>query len=159
MFAGRYHKNFRVDKPINTQHSASVSEPSAEPKTFHKAKGFADDLTIISSKADSHQQALISLALKAADICFEFQPPKCVSLHFNGHRVVSTTEFSMSIGNTINICSVNCTKFLARLLLFLPLLLVSWPLTTSNSKSYGISGILTTVLLEGNTKCGSFKTL
>ena len=80
----------------------------------HKAKNFADDLTVNSSKFDSHQQALTSLVLKVADICFEFQPPKRVSLHFNGHRVVPTTEFSMSTGNTINICSINCTKFLSK---------------------------------------------
>ena len=47
-------------------------------------------------RLQTHQQALTSLA---ADICFEFQPLKCISLHFNGHRVVPTTEFSMSNGN------------------------------------------------------------
>ena len=72
----------------------------------HKAKDFADDLTLISSKVDFHQHSPTSLVLKAADICFVFQPSKCVSLHFNGHRVVPTTEFSMSNGNTINICSI-----------------------------------------------------
>ena len=35
-------------------------------------------LTVISSKVDLHQQALTSLVLKAADICFEFQRPKCI---------------------------------------------------------------------------------
>ena len=39
-----------------------------------------------------------------------FQPPKCVSLHFNGHRVVPTTKFSMSDGHIIN----TCTKFLRK---------------------------------------------
>jgi len=34
--------------------------------------------------------------LKAADICFEFQPSKCVSFHFNGHQVVPTTEVILS---------------------------------------------------------------
>ena len=50
--------------------------------------------------------------LKATDICFEFQPPKCVSLYFNGHHMDSSTVFSMAAGNTINICNVDCTKFL-----------------------------------------------
>ena len=63
-------------------------------------KGFAYDLTIISSDVDSYQVALSSLVLKAGDICFEFQPIKCVSLHFNGRHVVSSTQFSMSTGNT-----------------------------------------------------------
>ena len=48
------------------------------------------------------------------DICFEFQPPKCISLYFNGHRMLSSTVFSMAAGNTINICNVDCTKFLGR---------------------------------------------
>jgi len=117
-FAGRYRKNYRADKPVNTIPSASVRAASAEVKfcstKVHKAKGFADDLTVISNRVDLHQQALTSLVLKAADICFEFQPPKCVSLHFNGHRVVPTTEFSMSDGKTINICSISCTKFLGK---------------------------------------------
>ena len=112
-FANRYRKNFQVDKPINTQPSASVRAASAEPKTcsskVHKAKGFAHDFTVISSKVDLHQQALTSLVLKAADICFEFQPPKCVSLHFNDHRVVPTTEFSESTGNTVLSISVVLT--------------------------------------------------
>ena len=117
-FTGHYRKNFRVDKPINTQPSASVRAAFVEPKTcssnVHKAKGFADYLTVISSKVDLHLQALTSLLMKAADICFEFQPHKCISLNFNGHLVVPTTEFSMSNGNTINICSINCTKFLGK---------------------------------------------
>jgi len=93
---------------------AAPAEAKSCLTKVHKAKGFADGLTVISNRANLHQQALISLVLKAADICFEFQPPKCVSLHFNGHQVVPTTEFSMSNGNTINICSVNCTRFLGK---------------------------------------------
>ena len=81
---------------------------------MHRANGFADDLTVISKDVKSHQQALSSLVLKAIDICFEFQPPKCISLYFNGHRMLSSTVFSMAAGNTINICNVDCTKFLGR---------------------------------------------
>ena len=43
-----------------------------------------------------------------------FQISKCVSLHFNGCHVVSSTQFSMSSGNIVNICSINCTKFLGK---------------------------------------------
>jgi len=81
---------------------------------LHKVKGFADDLTVISSDVDSHQVVQSSLVLKAGDICFEFQPVKCVSLHFNGHCVVSSTQFSISTGSTVNICNINCTKFLGK---------------------------------------------
>ena len=82
--------------------------------SLHKVKGFADDLTVISDNVDSHQLVLRSLVLKAGEICLKFQPAKCVSLHFNGHRVVPSTQFSMINGNTVNICSVNCTKFLGK---------------------------------------------
>jgi len=84
--------------------AASTETKSCFTKV-HKAKCFADDLTVISNTVDLHQQALTSLVLKAADICFEFQPLKCVSLHFNGDRVVPTTEFSMSN-------SISCSRFL-----------------------------------------------
>ena len=60
----------------------------------------------------SHQQVLSSLVSKEMDICFEFQPQKCISLNFNGHCMISSTVFSMENENTINICNVDCTKFL-----------------------------------------------
>ena len=69
-FALRYRKNYQVDKPVNTMPSASVRAAAAEAKScftkVHKAKGFADDLTVISNRADLHQQALTSLVLKFA---------------------------------------------------------------------------------------------
>ena len=54
---------------------------------------------------------LRSPVLKAREICLEFQPTKCVSLHCNGYRVVPSTQFSVTNGNTVSICNVNCTKF------------------------------------------------
>ena len=117
-YAGRYQKIYRVDKPTNSQPPPSISTDAAKRKvcssTLHKAKGFADDLTVISNSVNPHQEVLALLVLKAIEICFNFQPSKCVSLHFNGHHAVSTTKFSMSNGNTINICDVNCTKFLGK---------------------------------------------
>ena len=97
--------------------------------SLHKVKGFADDLTVSSSDVDSHQVVLSSLVLKAGDICFEFQPIKCVSLHFNGH-VVSSTQFSMSSGNTVNICNISCTNFLVKPLVSPCQLHVNLPLLT-----------------------------
>ena len=116
-YAGRYRKEFRLDKP-NTMPSASIKALASELKpcssSLHKVKGFADDLTVLSSDVASHQRVLSLLVLKARDLCFEFQPAKCVSLHFNGHHVVASTQFSMTNGNTINICDINCTKFLGK---------------------------------------------
>ena len=70
------------------------------------------DLTVISKDVKSHQQILSSLVSKAMDICFEFPPQKCISLNFNGYHMISSTVFSMSDGNTINTCNVDCIKFL-----------------------------------------------
>ena len=55
----------------------SVCAASAKPMTcsskVHKAKDFANDLTLISSKVDSHQHSPTSLVLKAADRVSTFQ--------------------------------------------------------------------------------------
>ena len=77
-------------------------------------KGFADDLTVISSDVNSYQVVLSSLVLKVGNICFEFQPVECVFLYFNGRHVISSTQFSVSNGSTVNICNINCTKFLGK---------------------------------------------
>ena len=74
-YASRYCKVYRPDKP-STQPSTSISV-HALPKicylSLHKAKGFSDDLTVISNDVKSHQRVLSSLVLKAIDICLEFQ--------------------------------------------------------------------------------------
>jgi len=43
-----------------------------------------------------------------------FQSSKCISLNFNGYRMISSTVFSMADGKTINICDMKCTKFSGR---------------------------------------------
>ena len=54
-------KVFRLDKP-STQPSTSMSAAVAFPKirysSLHKAEEFADDLTVISNDAKSHQRVL-----------------------------------------------------------------------------------------------------
>ena len=55
---------------------------------------------------------LRSPVLKAREICLEFQPTKWVSIHCNSYHVVPSTQLSMTSGKTVNICNVNCTKFL-----------------------------------------------
>ena len=117
-YAACCRKTYHIEKPKDVQLSALTRAAAAELKTssssLHKVKGFVDDLTVIFSNVDSHQVVLRSLVLRVGDICCEFQPAKCVSLHFNGHRVVPSTQLSMSSGNTVNTCSINCTKFLGK---------------------------------------------
>ena len=77
--ASRYRRVYHPDNP-STQPSTSISAAAALPKicylSLHKAKGFTDDLTVISNDVKLHQWILSSLVLKPIDICLEFQPLK-----------------------------------------------------------------------------------
>jgi len=105
-YISRYRKVYRPDKP-STEPSGSISTAAALPKicysSLHKAKGFADGLTVTSKDTKSHQCVLSSLVLKVSDICLEFQPPKCISLNFNGHCMVPLQCSLWQMGKTINI--------------------------------------------------------
>ena len=46
----------------------------------------------------------------------------------NGHCVVPSIQFSMTNRNTVNICNVNCTKFLGKTIDVSFWQPVSWPL-------------------------------
>ena len=71
----------------------------------HKAKGFADDLTILSSNPTEHQSALSELDQKGNDpglstcIC----PDKCVSLALH-EGSVTKKGFNIGISQTTNLC-------------------------------------------------------
>ena len=56
----------------------------------------------------------VSCNLLAWSQVSSWQPCDYWSIYFNGHHMVSSTVFSMAAGNTINICNVDCTKFLGR---------------------------------------------
>jgi len=90
-YAGRFRKPYRTDAELSVLIKAAAAKQKICSSSLHTVKGFADDLKVISSSVESHQVALNSLMLKVGDNCFEFQPAKCVSLHFNGCRVVSST--------------------------------------------------------------------
>ena len=109
-------------------------------------------MTVISKDVKSHQQALSSLVLKAIDICFELQSPKCISLYFNGHRMLSSTVFSMVAGNTINICNVDCTKFLGCTIGVSPTIARS---VASANKFYNFYNPSISVLFGENIRYGS----
>jgi len=55
-----------------TAAAAAAAEQKICSSSLHKVKGFADNLTVISSNVKSYQVALDSLVLKAGDIYFGF---------------------------------------------------------------------------------------
>ena len=84
-FAGYFQKPYQTDKPTDDQLSVLIRLLLLLSRKLK----FADDIKWLSM--------------------LEFQLVKCVSLHFNGHHVVSSTQFSMNAGYIVYICSINCT--------------------------------------------------
>ena len=70
----------------------------------HKVKGFADDLTVISSTKEDHQNILSCIDSRCEDISLSIRPDKCHSLVFNGQKAVKKTSFLIGSGETQNIC-------------------------------------------------------
>jgi hypothetical protein len=81
-------------------------EPDSPPFCLsqpHKAKGFADDLNVLSSNSTEHQSALTELEQKCNDLGLSIRPDKCVSLALHeGH--VSKKSFIIGISKTTNLC-------------------------------------------------------
>ena len=63
----------------NSNHS--VQQRFSSP---HKVKGFADDLTVLSSSKTEHENTLSDVNQKCNDICLEIRADKCVSMVFDG---------------------------------------------------------------------------
>ena len=57
----------------------------------HKAKAYADDLTVVSSSSRDHCQALLEISKLCADIDLTLKPSKYVSLVYDGERVDKKT--------------------------------------------------------------------
>lgn len=77
----------------------------------HKVKGYADDLTILSSSKSDHQAVLNHADERCKEICLFIRPDKCFSYVFDGKNVKGKTTFSIGGGVTKNI-KENPTKFL-----------------------------------------------
>ena len=92
-----------------------VREKAQQPKSFtsskHKVKGFADDFTIISRSLNSHQQVLSETATKCEDLDLHVRPDKCVSILFNGKKMLEDSTIQLPTGRTNNIRNAP-TKFL-----------------------------------------------
>ena len=76
----------------------------------HKVKGFADDISVFSSSASDHAVVLRTIDNHCSDLDLTLKPAKCISLVFNGKKVLTTT-FPLGNGHTRSINSGH-TRFL-----------------------------------------------
>ena len=58
------------------------------PLLEHSLKGYADDVTLISTDLTIHTSVLQSIDKKAADLDLSFKPVKCVSYLFDGLKII-----------------------------------------------------------------------
>ena len=100
-------KWLRVKNNTPPENQLKLSKP-------HKVKGFADDLTIISSSKSDHSLALQQISSSCSDLDLRLKPAKCVSLVFDGKKFDKSACFPISSENTRNI-SCKPTKFLGHL--------------------------------------------
>ena len=92
-----------------------VREQALQPKSItsssRKVKAFADDLTVISRSLSSHQKVLETTVIKCKDMDLQVRPDKCVSILYNGKKVLDDSSVQLPSGSTNSIRAAP-TKFL-----------------------------------------------
>ena len=79
----------------------------------HKIKGFADDLTLISSDKEDHRNALSRIDLCASDLDLAIRADKCYTLSLKGLKQDKKFSVALISGKTTPISKAG-TKFLGR---------------------------------------------
>ena len=95
--------------PLKKQREAATL-PKYVLSASHKAKAYADDLTILSTSKSDHQLTLSSINGSCQDLGLEIRPDKCVSYCFDGQKPLARLSFQLLEGCTSNI-STAPTKF------------------------------------------------
>ena len=94
-----------------------LREEASKTKHFHSephsAKAFADDLTVLSRNFKDHQIALRQVDSCCSDLGLALRPDKCVTLCFDGKKILRDARVQLSEGSTRNIAS-GATRFLGR---------------------------------------------
>ena len=92
-----------------------IRERAQQTKTAassrHKVKGFADDLTVISRSLSSHQNLLETTVTKCNDLDLHLRLDKCVSILYNGKKLLDDSSVQLPSGRTSSIRTAP-TKFL-----------------------------------------------
>ena len=86
----------------------SCDFPSLKPPPMvyskpHKVKGYADDLTIVSSSPADHQEVITMVDDRCKDICLHVRPDKCYSLIYDGRATKNNPIISVGGCITTNI--------------------------------------------------------
>ena len=66
--------------------SVCSPQPHTRWSLPHKVKGYADDLTVISSNPQDHQEVFTSINNRCNEICLTIRPDKFFSVVFDGRR-------------------------------------------------------------------------
>ena len=90
------------DHPLKQAREAA-KKPKQIKSSCHSVKGYADDLTVLSTSKEDHQSALMEIDFKCHDLGLQLKPEK----------ICSHTTFSLQDGSTRNISSAP-TKFLGQ---------------------------------------------
>ena len=110
----------RARKYVSFQDTPAVRKtnwkqsPKFAPLLEHSLKGYADDVTLISTDLTIHTSVLQSINKKAADLDLSFKPVKCVSYLFDGLKIIPQ-GISLSKGATRSIVEGE-TKFLGKII-------------------------------------------
>ena len=88
--------------------------PKLVDSTEHSVKGYADDVTVISTNLDTHVYVLQTVDQKASDLDLSFKPVKCVSYLYDGAKHLKE-GILLSKGTTRSITEGG-TKFLGKLI-------------------------------------------
>ena len=75
----------------------------------HKVKGFANNLTLINTNPEDHQQILTYVNSRCLDLGLTIRPDKCYSVVFNGKKVLEHLPFAVGPGQTRDIRKFSTT--------------------------------------------------
>ena len=112
----------------------------------HKIKGFADDLTLISSDKNDHRNALSRIDLCASDLDLATRADKCYTLSLKGLKQDKNFSVALVSGKTTPISKAG-TKFLGKYI-------ACTPKSTISSKFKAGMEKIDTKHIEGSSKYG-----
>ena len=96
-----------------TGRALQARHPKSAMSAWHKVKGFADDLTVISRSLSSRQRVLETVVTKCMALDLHVRPNKCLSILYNGKKWLDDSSVQLLPGRTNSIRTAP-TKFLGR---------------------------------------------
>ena len=126
-----------------------MKEPKSVAGKPHCAKGFADDLSVISASKTDHQSTLDTIQHHSAFPDLILKSPKCLSYCFSEKSSVPDLRFRLGDNHTVNI-STKPAKFLGKII-------GSTPHQTKKATSQKLKDEALAVMKSSCTIRGEFK--